>query len=198
MDRDAVREDGTRGDGGLKSEGALMFLRMSVAAAFLALVGSAGASPVPIHPNFCAGALCTSAGPVLHQLKWVKAVAMAQYTIGSRSGKYVFEYSNVGKVSIILDDTKPCRSPQRIFSIKRDAPNAASTTTCGFGPTDEAGGITISIVFESAGARELPELVDGLGTLWIATIRADHALSDKAAQITVGPAIESPGRVAVE
>lgn len=175
-----------------------MFRRTCVGAAFLALAGSASASPVPIHPNFCAGALCTSAAPVLHQLKWVEAVATAHYTIGSRSGTYVFEYPNVGEVSIVLDDTKPCAPPQRIFSIKRDAPNAASAATCGFGPNRDAPGITISIVFESIRAQDLPEIVDGFGTLWIATIRADHALSDKAAQITVGPPIESPGRAAVE
>lgn len=173
-----------------------MLIRISTLAVF-ALVGSAGASPVPIHPNFCAGALCAAAGPVFHELKWVKAVATAQYAIGSRSGKYVFEYSSVGKVSIVLDDTKPCGSPQRIFSITRAAPNVASATTCGFGPAAETGGITISIVFESIRAQDLPTLLDGgVGPLWIATIRADHALSDKGAQIAVGPAIESPGRVA--
>lgn len=170
-------------------------LRTGIAALLVALAGPAGATAVPIHPNFCGGALCASVGPVLHQLKWVPAVATAQYAVGSRSGKYVFEYPNVGKVSIALDDTKPCSSRQQIFLIKRDAPNAASATTCGFGPSRDERGITISIAFVSVRAQDLPALVEGgLGTLWIATIRADHALSDKAAQITVGPAIESPGR----
>lgn len=172
--------------------------RIAVAAASLLVVdGSVHATPVPVHPSFCGGSLCASVGPALHELKWVQAVVTVQYAIGARSGKYVFEFPNLGKVTVGLDETKPCASHQRMVSLNRDAPNLASGSACGFGPDQHKPGITVSIAFESIRAQDLPEVVDAFGPLWIATIRADRALWDRDPQITVGPSMETQGRAGV-